>query len=797
MTNPSRRAASHDRKRRAGSELKSMIDDNDTYRSARSHAPSHPRVGSEKPVASPAIGDLELRAYKDDWLQLARFRRGVRADAAVREKLALAEKLKKDALAAAAKLQEKFGKPKRGKGFGALRKAAAKATSDDGDDTDRLDVAIVRDPRPFPAYPVSPAKIAARLILARMLDTRPDLKKALRDGSPVVVLDVPDPEMLDRVVATWESAILEEGTRVLKMSGNGGKREDYDLLHIVVKEPTKGTMEAEREKQALAALSLALPIVAISPAAETHLPKAVLKAAPIRIAFPPLDPITIARCIRVATGRACRDLLDDDTAMLLTASDLIVAIRFDRTPAECIEELRRIAGSKRTTRSGRNIPMDDLHGLEEAVAWARMLKVDLDAWRREELSWSALSAGACLVGPPGTGKTLFAQTLSTFLSSGSCRVPLIECSLAQWQGADEGHLGHLLRAMRRDFEQARARAPSILFIDEIDSFADRSKIKHTHADYVVEVVNALLAQLDGAASREGLICVGASNDIGRCDPAILRPGRLGKIIRINLPTEQQLERMFRVRLDGRLAKADLSEICMLALGSTGAEVERITNDALRFARHAGRPLALSDLRDAITGTDDRDAADLRRAAIHEAGHLVSDIVLFGNEADVHANIAAIGIRGGYTTRTKAPAFAGTYHDYVRRLQVLLAGRAAEELLLGAASHGAGGRQGSDLQVAASMAAGMCASLGIAGPSKLLYLGDFDRTEDLLSYPEVREATYRELAKAEKAVSALLSDRKVALEEIAAKLLRDKRMDGPVAASILTKHRRSTRAVRSS
>jgi len=317
--------------------------------------------------------------------------------------------------------------------------------------------------------------------------------------------------------------------------------------------------------------------------------------------------------------------------------------------------------------------------------WARELRVDLDAWRRGDLSWSSLSAGVCFVGPPGTGKTLFAQTLSTFLSSGSYSVPLIECSLSQWQGADEAHRGHLLRAMRRDFEQARAKAPSLLFIDEIDSFADRSKVKHAHADYVVEVVNGLLAQLDGVASREGIVCVGASNDIGRCDPAILRPGRLGKIIRISLPTERELERMFRVRLRGLLEKTDLSEICMLALGSTGAEVERITNDALRSARHGGGDLALSDLRAVIVGNDDRAAVDLEIAAIHEAGHLVSEIELFGNEADVHANIAAVGIRGGCTTRTKAPPFSGTYYDYARRLQVLLAGRTAEELLLSAAS----------------------------------------------------------------------------------------------------------------
>lgn len=138
----------------------------------------------------------------------------------------------------------------------------------------------------------------------------------------------------------------------------------------------------------------------------------------------------------------------------------------------------------------------------------------------------------------------------------------------------------------------------------------------------------------------------------------------------------------------------------------------------------------------------------------------------------------------YTTRSKPPPFASTYRDYPRRLQVLLAGRAAGELLLSAASHGAGGRRGSDLQVAASMAAGMCASLGIAGKSKLLYLCELDRTNELLSYPEVRAAALHELAKAEKAVRALLSERKAPLRAIAARLLRDKCLDGLTAAAML-------------
>jgi cell division protease FtsH len=643
---------------------------------------------------------------------------------------------------------------------------------------------FVRRRPPPPSHPVTPARAAARLICARMFDLRPELREAIRSSAPVVLVDVPDPEMLDRVLSTWQDTLLPESARVMKVgTPHSGKRDDYDLVLIAAKEPPKAKDKNERQNEALSALSLGLPLIAISPAAETHLPEALLKSRPFRLTFPRLDPVTIARAIRIVTGKRCRELLDTKSAANITPVDLVVAVRFDRTPAECMVELRRLAAEKSVRKGGRDISLDELHGMDEVVAWARSTIRDLEAWRRGEIPWSAVDPGACLVGPPGTGKTLFAECFSR-----AAGLPMIACSLAQWQAADEGHLGHLLRAMRRDFEAARAQAPCVLFTDEIDSFADRSKLRHAHADYVVEVVNGFIAQLDGIAGREGLIYLAASNDLSRCDPAILRSGRLNRIIRIRLPNVQDLERMFRVRLAGRLAGDDLGEICLLALGSTGADIERITNDALRFARHADRPLELADLRKALVDREDRDSSEMRRAAVHEAGHLVMDIVLFGHEADIHATIARSGERGGATVRTQAPPFAGTYSDYQRRLQVLLAGRTAEEIVTGEASHGAGGRRGSDLHQAAALAAAMVGSLGIAGPKQLLFLGPHDDTDELLSYVDVRAAAHAELMRAAEACRSTLLEHRAALEEIASTLLQAGRIDGVSAAGVIRAYR---------
>jgi cell division protease FtsH len=328
----------------------------------------------------------------------------------------------------------------------------------------------------------------------------------------------------------------------------------------------------------------------------------------------------------------------------------------------------------------------------------------------------------------------------------------------------------------------------LMFFDEVDAFGDRSRWdRHGSNSYHVQVVNAFIAQLDGAAGRQGLIYLGASNDVSRCDPAILRAGRLNRIIRIGLPSARQIEGMLRVRLKGRLEHEDLGEIALLACGCTGADIERITNDAARVARGEGRPMRLADLRRAVAGADeDRNSEELARTAVHEAGHLIVDLVLFDRPEDLYASVASSRTATGVTVRAKLPQFAGTREDYHRRLQIVLAGRAAEEAVFGAGrmAHGAGGLRNSDLQRGTAIAVAMVASLGLAGPSPLLYLGARDETEELLLFPEVRAAANAELAAAYGACCAVLSRHRAALDEVSATLARNGRMRGEEAAAIL-------------
>ncbi|BBB97125.1 cell division protease FtsH [Bradyrhizobium elkanii] len=729
------------------------------------------------------MGPLELAVYRDDWRDAAQFR--MRA-------------------AFVKAMKQRGAAPKRA---GKARKKASDAPSNTFSQLSRHSFVEMLDddevetlperPKPGPSYPVTAAKVAARLLLARLFDGRKDVLDRLKLAAPVVTIDVAERDLLQAVIGNWQDVLFPEGVRVMD-TGNLGRREDFDMVSLAMTQPRKTKDTGEFEKQALSALCLGLPFVAISPDAESHLPAVVLKSDPIRLVLPSIDARVIALAIRVVTGKPCRELLEDDAARLLTATDLSIGIRFDRSPEECLAQLKRLVDLRRVPASVRDISLDDLHGMGEAVRWAKSVIADLKMWKAG-MPWSAIDAGACLEGPPGVGKTTLPMAMQRSAAEQGIKLELASCSHSQFQGAGDGHLGHFMREMTSFFASARAKPrPVLVFIDECDSFADRSKLRpsHSHADYVTACVNGLISELDGisssrdgaTSSREGLILLGASNDLSRCDPAILRSGRLNRIIRIGLPDLNDLEKMYRFRLGGRLVHDDLQEICMLSLGSTGADVERIVKDALRIARHASRDLMLSDLRAVVSPEEDRDFDTQRRVAIHEAGHILMDVLNFGAPENVLANIAAVGQRGGATVRTKSPPFAGTYSDYRLRLETLIAGRTAESLLLSEHSHGSGGRRGSDIHLLTTTAAAMVGSLGLAGPVPLLFFGSLDDTEELMSYPEVRRAAHEELQKAAESCLAKLTAHRPVLEGIVKILLQARRIDGLAVADLLARSR---------
>ncbi|XHE15965.1 ATP-binding protein [Agrobacterium deltaense] len=183
------------------------------------------------------------------------------------------------------------------------------------------------------------------------------------------------------------------------------------------------------------------------------------------------------------------------------------------------------------------LTVETLSGYGKAKDWALDLKADLDDYRASILAWSEMSTKLLLSGPPGTGKTTFARALCN-----SLQIPLVVTSVSTWlQG---GHLNDVIDRMSKTFVEARAMAPAILFIDEIDGIGKRQPAEREYADYWNTIVNKALELLDGAIKNEGLIVVGATNRPDHIDDAIKRSGRLETHIEIPRPDIPTLAEIF-------------------------------------------------------------------------------------------------------------------------------------------------------------------------------------------------------------------------------------------------------------
>ena len=192
--------------------------------------------------------------------------------------------------------------------------------------------------------------------------------------------------------------------------------------------------------------------------------------------------------------------------------------------------------------------LDQLYGLGEARQFAEELIADIHAALSGKLAWSQVDRGALLVGAPGTGKTTLAKAIAK-----DCGIKFIQGSAAGWM-AEGVSLGPHIQAIRRTFSEARAYAPSILFIDEIDSLGSREQMTgDRNSIYQTEVINAVLEQIQGLDPAAPVFVIGATNHEENVDPALRRAGRLDRVIRIPRPNSDGLDHIYQyyIGLAGR------------------------------------------------------------------------------------------------------------------------------------------------------------------------------------------------------------------------------------------------------
>ncbi|WP_061934744.1 AAA family ATPase [Aureimonas sp. AU22] len=369
------------------------------------------------------------------------------------------------------------------------------------------------------------------------------------------------------------------------------------------------------------------------------------------------------------------------------------------TKAGTVDDALRIIQSLAATLSRKAIDrtppvplLQDMLGYGEAMTWATDLLSDMAAYRSGEIAWGDVSSRALLVGPPGTGKTSLAASIAR--TGGLAFFPT---SYASWQRSGDGHLGDLLKEMVEVFRQAATAAPSLVFIDEIDSVPSRSASRRS-SGWWRSVVNALLERLDGAERQAGVVVIGACNDDSNLDPALIRAGRLDRRLFIDLPDGRTFAGILASHLGSTVSPDSLTGIASQIAGSlSGADAARIARDARRIARRAGRAVCLADVEAIALPAETRSADEVWRIAVHEAGHAV--VALASGVVPSRATLL-VGVRSRGSVvideTHRSETLAG---DLDTDARIALGGRAAETVLLGSPSTGSGGSGTSDLALA--------------------------------------------------------------------------------------------------
>ncbi len=322
--------------------------------------------------------------------------------------------------------------------------------------------------------------------------------------------------------------------------------------------------------------------------------------------------------------------------------------------------------------------------------------------------------GVLLVGPPGTGKTLLAKAVA-----GEAGVGFLSIS-----GSDfvEMYVGVGASRVRDLFEQAKKLSPAIVFIDEIDAVGrQRGTGLGGGHDEREQTLNQLLVEMDGFGSNQGVVVLAATNRADILDPALLRPGRFDRQVYVGLPDIRGREEILQVHTKKKpLAEdVDLKTVARATAGFTGADLENLANEAaLLAARRNDKLVRDQDMKDAvikvIAGPEKKSRvipeAERKLTAYHEAGHAVV-IRHLPTANPVHQiTIIPRGQAGGMTIHL--PEEDRSYRrraEMWEEIAVCLGGRAAEQLVLGDISTGAG----SDLQRASSLARNMVMRYGMS------------------------------------------------------------------------------------
>lgn len=349
--------------------------------------------------------------------------------------------------------------------------------------------------------------------------------------------------------------------------------------------------------------------------------------------------------------------------------------------------------------------------------------------------------GILMVGPPGTGKTLLARAIA-----GEAGVPFFHTSGSEFE---EMLVGAGASRVRDLFAKAKKVSPSLIFIDEIDAVARKRGTKvNTGANE--QTLNQILVEMDGFEVNDNVIIIAATNRPDVLDPAILRPGRFDRQIRVELPDADGRFEILKVHSKGKpiAATVDLNKLAKKTVGFSGADLENILNEsAIISAKKSGTEITNDDIEEAYSKvvlgpakrSRSRTEKELELVAIHEAGHAV--VAWYTPEATPVDRISIVsrGASGGVTMfLPEKDENIVTRNKLISDIIVSLGGRAAEEIFLSDISTGAA----ADIDRATSIAKRLVQKFGMTKALGLVRYGEHE-DNDYLGYAYSSSKNYSE------------------------------------------------------
>ena len=461
------------------------------------------------------------------------------------------------------------------------------------------------------------------------------------------------------------------------------------------------------------------------------------------------------------------------------------AMQFGKTNAKTSEATRP------------KVKFKDVAGIDEAVEELEEVRdflADPDRYRK---LGAKIPRGVLLVGPPGTGKTLLAKVVA-----GEAGVPFFSIS-----GSDfvEMFVGVGASRVRDLFKEAKAQAPSIIFIDEIDAVGrQRGAGLGGGHDEREQTLNQLLVEMDGFEDNESVILIAATNRPDILDPALLRPGRFDRQVTVDRPDVKGREQILRVHAENKPFKDDVrfDKLAKLTVGFTGADLANLLNEAaLLTARRHHSFISMEEVEESmervIAGPKKKGRVMTERErttiAYHESGHALVGHVLDNSDPVHKISIISRGQALGYTLQLPTEDhYLKTKNEMLDELAVFLGGRVAEELMCDDVTSGAS----NDLERATKMAREMVTRLGMSEVLGTQVFGEAQHQvflgrdyADHQDYSEktaerIDEEVQRIMREAHARAEKILSERHDQLDLMAKVLLERETVEGEAVEALL-------------